>query len=40
MLNIIDKEYTVCKVIFGYGLNGQKLSSINMIQHIQILIGK
>ena len=40
VLNIKDREYTVCEVLFGYGVNEKKLSSINMIQNFLILLGK
>ena len=40
VLNINDTKYTLCEMLFDYGVNEKKLSSINMIQNILFLIWK
>ena len=40
ILEIEAEEYTVCEILFGYGLNKPKLSNTEMVHNILILLGK
>ena len=40
ILEIEQKKYTVCEILFGYDLNESKLSIINLVHNVLILQGK